>query len=158
MKGLGTVQASLSTCRPCHAILSPSTREWQMPLQGSAFSYCWRTLFQLAVFRGALRRDLLLDLGLPLFLARDLTFHCGDCGGLEKKMYSQWKEKALEKCPPPPKNTYDLSGSDKHKMSFPWSWASTVSEKESNTKKFSFFQNVRGSGWPERGKPRTYLW
>lgn len=57
---------------------------------------------QLAVFRGALRRDLLPDLGLPWFLAGDFTFHCGDCGGL-------------------------LSSNDKHKMSFPSSWASGFS-------------------------------
>lgn len=111
-----------------HATLFPSTWERPVSPQGSAFSHCSHTLFQLAVFRGILRRDLLLDLGLPLFLARDFMFHCGDCGGLKKKMYSQWKEKKLQKCPP--KNTYDLSGSDKHKMSFPCSWASIFSEKE----------------------------
>lgn len=55
---------------------------------------------QLAVFRGALRRDLLPDRGLSWLLAGDFTFHCGDCGGL-------------------------LSSNDKHKMSFPSSWASS---------------------------------
>lgn len=93
----GTVRQVSAHADHAHATLFPSTWERPVSPQGSAFSHCSHTLFQLAVFRGILRRDLLLDLGLPLFLARDFMFHCGDCGGLKKKMYSQWREKKLYK-------------------------------------------------------------
>lgn len=54
--------------------------------------------------------------------------------------------------------TYLLSSSDKHKMSFPCSWASSFSEKESNIKAFSFLSISETEVVLTRRKPRTYLW